>query len=581
MSMIAVNQTGYFIGHVKRATLAFDSEVKDEIKFILVDDKDNICYTGTTKVKGFDEDSKDYVHIIDFSDFDDAGVYKIKADNGESFTFAIGDNDKYYNLVRDAINYYYLNRSGVDIEEDKITSGDKKKLARPAGHKPDIASVKRVWNYDGPDETLDVTGGWYDAGDHGKYAVNAGVTLWSLFNVCELIKKLDAIGHSEKNKKVVNDALSDILSECRFELDFLEKMLVTNGKYKDMVYSRVHGIRWSNIGTAPYEEDMERILMPPTTAATLNVSAAFAHGARVYKESESEYSSHLLDIAKKTYQAAKEHPNHLAPVDSRFGGGSYDDDDVRDEFYWAAAELYCSTGEQRYLDDVKASDYYLGIPFRYVNSESPEVCGSYDWGMMATCGSLSILLNMESGEDYEKLKSNVIKTADSIYAIYESQGYGQAVTTEFLNINRFRGYAWGSNSYACDNAYIMIYAYYLTNDGKYLEAVIETLDYLLGRNPLNNSYITGYGTKTSKYPHHRFWSGQIRDDRPVAPDGVMVGGPNGGMQCAFVKDLKWNLKEMAPAKMYADNVDAYSTNECTINWNAAFLTMLLGILECI
>ena len=79
--------------------------------------------------------------------------------------------------------------------------------------------------------------------------------------------------------------------------------------------------------------------------------------------------------------------------------------------------------------------------------------------------------------------------------------------------------------------------------------------------------------------HHRYWSGQVRDDRPLAPAGVLVGGPNSGMQCAHVKSLGLDGKTMPPAKMYVDHIDAFSTNECTINWNGALFNALCGIIN--
>ena len=100
-------------------------------------------------------------------------------------------------MTTNAMNYFYQNRSGVNIDAAYITSqgenSDKSKLARKAGHNPDTAYIQNKWVYIIPDEnsieknngTIDVTGGWYDAGDHGKYVVNGGVSMWTLLNLYE------------------------------------------------------------------------------------------------------------------------------------------------------------------------------------------------------------------------------------------------------------------------------------------------------------------------------------------------------------------------------------------------------------
>ncbi len=576
--MIAVNQTGYLKGCKKMAVYVDEARLDEGIGFQLMSDN-QVVYEGTTRVMGDDKDSGDYVHQIDFSGFDDEGTYKLRIGDDESYSFAIGDKGLYRDMVRDVFNYYYQNRCSDDIDPERITSGDKNKLKRAAGHRPDIASTIAVWNYNGLMETLDVSGGWYDAGDHGKYSVNSGFSLWFLFNAYELES---ALYKKTGAKGIILDNCQMFLEECRWELDHLLRMLVSGGAYKDMAYSRVNDRKWTSIGTAPCDDDMERILMPPTTAATLDISASLAMAARIYAGSDEEYSRHLLDVSRRAYEAAKLHPNMLAPVDSRYGGGSYDDDDVRDEFYWAATELYITTGEEYYLKDMEINDYYLNIPFRFINSESPEVCGCFDWGNVAANGSLSLVLSDRlDDEQYSTLKYNVIMAASKLFDLAKKQGYNHPFGTEFLNGIKREGYAWGSNSYVCENATVLLYAYYITGDKQYIDVAVNGLNYILGCNPLNISYVTGYGSDAVKYPHHRFWAGQIREDRPVAPSGVMVGGPNSGMQCAYTKSLGWDYKTMPPAKMYVDHINAFSTNECTINWNGAFFNTLTGILNLI
>ena len=94
---------------------------------------------------------------------------------------------------------------------------------------------------------------------------------------------------------------------------------------------------------------------------------------------------------------------------------------------------------------------------------------------------------------------------------------------------------------------------------------------------MDYSYVTGYGDHAAENPHHRYWCAQAVEGFPSAPAGVLVGGPNSGMQDPWVMGSGWVKGEIAPAKCYMDHVEAWSVNECTINWNAP-LAWLTGFL---
>ena len=53
---------------------------------------------------------------------------------------------------------------------------------------------------------------------------------------------------------------------------------------------------------------------------------------------------------------------------------------------------------------------------------------------------------------------------------------------------------------------------------------------------------------------------------PLAPAGVVSGGPNSGLEDPYVQAA--GLKGCAPQKCFIDNIEAWSANEITINWNA-------------
>ncbi|MBQ3968230.1 MAG: glycoside hydrolase family 9 protein [Lachnospiraceae bacterium] len=573
-SGVLTNQLGYFKDTAKKATLLCDDS--SSVGFEVLDEDGKTVYEGKSQPFGYDKDSGDNVHILDFSDLEDEGVYTIKAENGASSReFSIEDAKTYSALLYDALNYFYQNRSGIKIEGKYITSGGADSLARVAGHSSDNAAIVTDWNnVTSTSGSQDVTGGWYDAGDHGKYVVNGGESLWLLQNLYEMSLAQgfeDAFADGSMNIPENNNGYPDLLDEARYELEWMFKMLVKSGDKQDMVYHKVHDEKWTGLAVAPADDTEKRVLMPPTTAATLNVSACAAQAARLWKGIDDDFADECLDIAKRTYKAAKANPSLYAPLTATSGGGgAYGDDDVTDEFYWAATELFITTGDEDYYDDMKDSDFFMKAETTLTGGESVDACGAFDWGHTSTMGTISVLLNKKSfdSSDYDDALESISDAAESFIKIENEQGYGQPYKSSTISFeDSDEGYMWGSNSFVTDNAIVIAYAaMYADEDMK--DGVVSAMDYILGRNPMDYSYVTGYGTHTVMYPHHRWWSNLLDASFPLAPSGVMVGGPNSGMQDPWVKGSGWKKGTIAPAKCYLDHIEAWSVNECTINWNA-------------
>ena len=574
---VLTNQLGYMTEGAKKATLLCDRD--SAVNFNVIDSSGKSVYSGKSQPFGLDPDSGDKVHILDFSAVKNPGRYYIEAANGAgSREFTVGDTESYSAMLYDALNYFYQNRAGVDILGEYISSGEKKSLARAAGHVNETATIEQTWGYNASSGTQEVSGGWYDAGDHGKYVVNGGISLWLLQNQYEAAVKAgteSAYADQTMNIPENNNGCPDLLDEARYELEWMFKMMVQDGDCKDMVYHKVHDIKWTGLAVAPAEDDMERIIKPPTTAATLNLCACAAQAARLWADIDPAFAKECLDVAERTYAAALKHPEMYAPLDESVGGGAYGDNSVTDEFYWATTELYITTGSEEYLERIRnITNYYAKIPLGLSGGESVDTYGCFDWGHVAALGNLSLCLN--SGvEGHKEAAAAVIKAADRLIEKEAAQGYGQPYGSSTIAYNDSdEGYAWGSNSFVADNSIVIAYAYLMSGDKKYYDGVLSGMDYLLGRNPMDYSYVTGYGSHAAEYPHHRYWSNLIDSNYPKAPGGVLVGGPNSGMQDPWVKGSGWKKGTIAPAKCYLDHIEAWSVNECTINWNAplAWLT---------
>ncbi len=579
---VLTNQLGYFPTMAKRATVL--STETNALKFDVKDASGKSVYSGKTEVFGFDADSGDTVHTLDFSDLTTEGTYTIECENGASSReFTVGVREQYSSMLWDSLNYFYQNRSGIPIEAQYITSGEKEKLARAAGHTSDVATVEQTWGYSASSGTQDVTGGWYDAGDHGKYVVNGGISLWLMQNQYERALTLgneDVYADGTMNLPENNNGYPDLLDEARYEMEWMLKMIVKDGDCKDMAYHKVHDIKWTALATAPADDDLERILKPPTTAATLNLAACGAQSYRLWKDLDPDFAETCLTAAKNAYEAAKSHPDMYAPLDESVGGGAYGDTDVTDEFYWAACELFAATGDDTYNDAIQGDAWQYAVPTSLTGGEASGIVGSFDWGHTAALGSLSLILNRDvlSEKEIAAIESNITAAADYYVELETSQGYGLPYGQSTISYaDSDSGYVWGSNSFVADNAIILAYAYDLNTNADYLNGVVGAMDYLLGRNPMDYSYVTGYGTHSVQYPHHRWWSNLLSDEFPKAPCGVLVGGPNSGMEDPWVRGSGWKKGTISPQKCYMDHIEAWSVNECTINWNTplAWLTSYL------
>ncbi len=568
-AMVITNQIGYFTTGKKEAT--FISDASGAVDFQVLAADGTVVFSGTGTPMGADRESGDTVQVLDFTAFQTPGTYSIKTASGEeSRSFKIGVTEDYSGLMYDALNYFYQNRSGIAIEEQYITSGDTAALAREAGHLPDVATIQNVWMYKETTGTQDVTGGWYDAGDHGKYTVNGGIALWVMQNQYErALAHGTADAYQDGAMKIPENqnGYPDLLDEARWEMEWMLKMIVQDGDCAGMAYHKVNDKKWTAIGLAPADDVMDRWLIPPTTAATLNLAAAGAQAYRLWKDLDPAFAEECLTAAKNAYAAAKAHPDMYSPNSEVGGGGAYGDTDVTDEFYWAACELYASTRDTAYYDDLKESKWALSVPADFSGGEGGQV-GSFDWGHTAAPGTLTLkLTGVLNDTDEAVVDANLEKTADTYVSYCKAQGYGLPFKgTE--NKDGYPDYPWGSNSFIADDAIILAYAYDSTGKAEYLDGVTAAMDYILGRNPLDFSYVSGYGVHSLQYPHHRYWAIEEKDTFPKAPCGVLSGGPNSNFDDPVIKleDLEKGVS--APQLCYVDDVQAYSVNECAINWNS-------------
>ncbi|MFG2044189.1 glycoside hydrolase family 9 protein [Dactylosporangium sp. NPDC048998] len=541
---VRVNQVGYLPDGPKHATVISDSS--EPLSWQLKDAGGKVVASGRSKPHGMDPSSGQNTQVVDFSKYHATGHgYTLEVDGKTSVPFDL-DPKAYQQLSIDSLSFFYTQRSGIAIS-DEIAPG----YGRRAGHTADtpnggdtnVGCQPGVCDY-----RLNVTGGWYDAGDQGKYVVNGGISVAQLLSIYERSPKAS----QERALRIPERGgpIPDVLDEARWELDFLTKMQVPAGQpLAGMAHHKMHDAAWTALPMDPAADPQLRELHAPSTAATLNLAAAAAQGSRVFATYDRAYSAKLLEVAKTAYAAALEHPKMYAPDSDSTGGGAYGDTDVTDEFYWAAAELYITTGDKQYSDAVQASPLHKADVF----------ARAFDWQNVAALGRLDLATVDNKLSDRDRVRQSVVDGANHLLKTMEGQAYGQAYAPE-------GGYDWASNSQMLNNLAVVATAFDITGKGKYRDGVLSGMDYILGRNALNQSYVTGYGEKASKNQHSRWYAHELDPKLPNPPRGTLAGGPNSQLQDEVASAA---LKDCKPQLCYMDDIQSWSTNELTINWNAS------------
>ena len=505
---IFIDQCGYLPGMRKQVTIRTDKSVS----FSVLKSSGACVYTGRAdrRVENTSAGETDYVG--DFSAVTESGFYYIVADGlGESDTFAVGE-DVYTDMFRKSMTFFYLQRCGHDIPEN---------VAGCYGHEACHTQIGHVFQ---SGETRDVTGGWHDAGDYGRYVGPGAMAVAQLLYAAERNEALcnsyqcpERSGFSTGSADASPAVVPDYLEELKYELDWMMKMQREDGA----LYHKATCRNFCSF-IMPEDEKEEMVLSPVSVTATGNFAAACAMAVRFYRKYDEKYSSRLEEVSRKAYEAMKEmklpggfkNPKEITT-------GEYGDNCDTDERYWAAAELYNAFGDEQYRTD-----------FETIARE--KIYQGYGWSDMGSYGGLAYL-NTERPTD-ETLRTAIrqamLSIADKLIDIAEADGYGTALTE--------KQYIWGSNLSVANNGLHLYDAWKLTGEQKYLDAAAAQLHYLLGRNCLGLCFVTGCGTDAIKHPHHR-----PSGFRGKAMPGMLSGGP-----CSWIADetiKSMFIKETIPA----------------------------------
>lgn len=420
-----------------------------------------------------------------------------------------------------------------------------------------IDKNRAVLDPDG-DGTLDLHGGFHDAGDHVKFGLPQSYTIstlgWGFYEFRDSFKQINEEEHMIDILKWGNDYL--------LRSTFLDK----NGEVVAFCYQVGEGNIDHNWWQPPELNQKEKVQRPAYFATSENPASDQCSGAAAalavnylnFKDTEPAYAKKCLDTAKALYKFAVKYRG--CGYSGGFYNSSYDDD----EMSWAAVWLNIATGDQAYINDITAvgSDgRYTGYLKKIINAPEDNWQNiwvhSWDtvWG--GVFAKLAPITNTQ--RDWYFFRWN-LEYWSGIQHENPSDGTFMAGTPAgFKVIN-----TWGSARYnAAAQLCAVVYTKYAGKQDVSDWAKTQ-MDYILGDNPMGRSYEVGYSDISAKHPHHRAAHGSktlsMLDPKEHRHTlwGALVGGPDA-------------------TDKHVDETTDFVYNEVAIDYNAGFVGALAGL----
>ncbi|MBR5349338.1 MAG: glycoside hydrolase family 9 protein [Lachnospiraceae bacterium] len=513
----------------------------------------SVCYTGVLEASPLDPITGIASSKADFSELTVPGTYRLSVGTDLSPVFTIAEHS-YDALTRDLLKMFYFQRCGCDLTEKHAGvfthPACHTALALPYGEDPATAAY------------VDVHGGWHDAGDYGRYVTPGALTVSHFLYAYEIFpEKFDFTVNIPES----GNGTPDVLNEARYELDWLLRMQLPDGR----VYHKV-----TTANHAPFlmpQDDREPLyLYPPSTISAAMFVAVTMQAARIFRAFDEDYSKKLFEAGMTSLRYLLEHPEFIPfrnPKDCRTGEYGHPTD--RDSRLWASTEFLrtLATGAFDALlpaDISRVKEQVYARFYGYVCDFTVKK-DSFGWHQVGGLALLAVCFCPDAdavfGEKMvEMAKRFLLFTADSVLKLRNESSFNIPLKRE--------DYTWGSSLGLMNRAMFCIAAHLLTGNESYRTCAFDCLDYLLGRNTLQFSYVSGHGSNCLKDPHNR----------PTVADGIeemIPGFVAGGANCLFhdptAKKLLPELGKVAPMDCYIDDHDCFSLNEIAIYWNSTAL----------
>ncbi|MEV4314905.1 glycoside hydrolase family 9 protein [Actinocrispum sp. NPDC049592] len=400
---------------------------------------------------------------------------------------------------------------------------------------------------DGQDVGVDLTGGFYDAGDHVKFGLPFEFSMTMLaWGVVD-----DQAAYQRSGQ------LPFITSNLRWGADWLVKAHPQPNVLYGQVGKGDEDHRWwGPAETMAMPRPSYKITAScPGSDLAGEAAAQLAATSMVFKASDPSYATTLLTHAKQLYTFADTYrgaySNCITDAQNFYRSWS----GYQDELVWGAIWLYRATGDAAYLAKAEAE-------YPKLSTEPQSSTRSYKWTIAwddKSYGAYALLARLTGKQTYIDDTNRWLDywtVGVNGQRVPYSPG-GQAVLD-----------SWGSLRYAANTAFVALtYSDWLkTADSaratRYHDFGVRQIGYALGDNPRKSSYMVGFGATPPRNPHHRTahgsWSDNINEpatSRHVLY-GALVGGPTG------------------PNDAYTDDRTNYTMNEVALDYNAGFTSAL-------
>ena len=544
---IRYNQVGYYTDEEK--VVVFDGADPGR-QLTVKDAAGNVVLRPKTQRMAVSPWSGKKRYIVDLSELKEPGNYTVSTKNNE-VSIKVGSS-VLHDVAVASLKLFYLIRSGAPIQA-RYAGEYAREVAHPDTHvlvHPSAASEGRPAG-----SVISSPLGWYDAGDYNKYVVNSAFSIGVMLASYEQNK--DYFARLDTNIPESGNATPDLLDEMMFNLRWLLTMQdpADGGVYHKLTTPNFEGF------IMPADCHQPRYVVAKSVTATYDFAAVMAQSARLLKDSRdySEFSAQAEAAARLAYEWAKAHPQAFywqEALSKKFEPavttGTYGDMRATDERFWAATELYRLTGEEAFLNDAK--------------EVMPKQYSLPTWGNVASLGTYSwIASGMAEMRQpmLDQLKAYCDKLIEGVPNSSFQAPYG----------NQKTDFGWGCLAEGCCmGGMAFLYADRFIAPGKYYRYALQNVDYMLGRNATGYCFVTGFGTKSPMFPHHRI-SAADNIEKPFP--GMLVGGPNPGQQDKGSGNLVYPSNH--PDESYLDQTESYASNEIAINWNASLVALLCWI----
>lgn len=364
---------------------------------------------------------------------------------------------------------------------------------------------------------VDVSGGHHDAGDYSKYTINSAAMIHFLVFAVDVfpgVAVLDNLGIPESQ-----DGWSDLLQEAKWEADFLVKLQDDDGGFYFLVYPRNRKYE----DNVPPDKGDPQVVYPKNTSATAAAVAALAQTGssptfrRQFPEAAARYTAAALKGWAFLERALESHGRDGAYQKLTHYGNAFIHDD---ELAWAAAELFLATGDANFEATLKSHF----IP-------SDRATRHWTWWRLFEgygCAIRSYAFGARSGRisadrldrAYLSQCEMELKTwANELRRFSEQCAYG----TTFPEANkRFLNAGW---YFPSSRAFDLAVAWQLDPSGPWASALLSDVNFELGNNPVNVSFVTGLGQRPVREVVSQF---ALNSWRKLPPSGLLVGSLQSG-----------------------------------------------------